>query len=181
MINLLPPPVKEEIGYAKLNAWILKYLKLVVVVAIILAGAFGTTYFYLQHRITNIKSQIASKQEQIGQYASLEAKAKQADSRLTAIQTISAQKTHFSTLLSDLAKVTPQGVSIQSLTLTGDATKPVLVSFSATNYQIAVAFRDALVTSPRIAAADIQSISAAAQGGGYTAAIDIGFKPGEAQ
>ena len=181
MINLLPPPIKDEIGYAKLNAWIIRYLKLVLMVAIILGGAFSTTYIYLQHRITNIKSQIATKQVQIDQYASLEAKAKQANSRLTAIQTISTQKTHFSTLLSDLAKVTPQGVTIQSITLTGDATKPVLVSFSATTYQTAVAFRDALVTSSRIAAADIQSIAAAAQSGGYTAAIDIGFKPGEAQ
>lgn len=181
MINLLPPPVKAELGYAKLNAWVLRYLKLVVLVAIVLAVGFGATYAYIQHRIGDVNGQIDTDQTKVDTYASLEAKARAANSRLTAIQAISNEKTHFSTLLSNLAQVTPQGVTISSLTLTGNATQPVLISFTATTYQTAVDFRDALVTSPRIAAADIQSISAAASGGGYVATIDIGFKPGEAQ
>jgi len=136
--------------------------------------------FYLQHEISGVKQQIANRQVEIAKYASLESKAKTADAQLESIKKLNTQKSHFSSLLNDLANVIPQGVSIQSLTLTGDIKQPVRISFAAVTYDEAVAFRDALATSPIISGADIENVSSNSTGS-YTGAITVGFKPGALQ
>ena len=107
-------------------------------------------------------------------------KAKEASDRLAAVAYVFNSQTRFSALIEDLAKVVPQGVAIDTMTLTGDEKQPVRINFSATTYQAALAFRDALMTSPRVAAADLENITSTTSGS-YTAAVIVGFNKGQAK
>jgi type II secretory pathway component PulL len=78
-----------------------------------------------------------------------------------------------------LAKVLPKGVSIDSITLTGDDKKPVRVTVTGNSYESILMFREAMVTSPRISGVDLGNIQSS--GGTYSAGVVIGFKPGQAR
>ena len=122
---------------------------------------------------------MAHQQQTIAATAAFQKVAKDASDRLTAIAYIQTQQTRFSSLLADIAKVVPKGVSISSITLTGDASKPVRLAISGSSYDSILAFREAVVSSPRIAAADLENIAQASSG--YTASVVIAFKPGQAK
>ncbi len=180
MINLLPPTLKEELQYAKYNRVAVRYLQLLVVVAMVLGAVFGASLYFLTQQANKLAADVNSKQQTIASYAPAVAKAKAAADRLNAIKAIQASQTRFSTLLSDLAKVLPNGVAIDSITLTGDDTKPVRISVTGSTYDMMLAFRDALAQSPRISGVDLENITQSGPGI-FTASVVIGFKPGEAK
>jgi cell division protein FtsL len=180
MINLLPPSFKEQVRFAKHNAILIRYLKLAVLLIIVLGVSFGGTYYYLTRRIASTNAAMASKQEVIGSYTDIETQVKELNSRVAAIKTIQSSQPRFSLLLSDIAKFTLKGTAISSLALTGDDSKPVVISATAGSYTAAVSLRDALVASPRISGADIQSITGQSDGS-FSVNIVIGFKPGQAR
>ena len=180
MINLLPPNLKEQVRYAKLNRLVLRYLRVTALVIVVIAGIFAGTIFYLHLQAGTVSSDVASKEQQIASTAAFQAQANDIAQRLAAIKYIQGQQTHFSTLLDDLAKVLPTGVSIDAITLTGSATAPVRINVTANSYNSVLAFRDAFAQSPRISGVDLESI-AQASGGSFQASVIIGFKPGEAK
>jgi Tfp pilus assembly protein PilN len=179
MINLMPPSVREQIRYARYNRIALRYLQLVVLIIVAVAAIFVAAIIYLGHLNAIVERDLESKKQTIAGYASDKAKATDAASRLATIKSIAASQTRFSQLLYDLAAVLPKGVSISGIALTGDSSKPVVVSVSGSTYDSILGFRDAIVTSPRIAGADLQSITSTATG--YEANVVIGFKPGQAR
>jgi Tfp pilus assembly protein PilN len=179
MINLLPPATKEQIRYSKYNRSALRYGQLLIGVAVILAGIFTVAIKYLDSQVTVVATDLANKKSAIAKYAPDKAVATDAANRLAAIKYIQGTQTRFSQLLYDLAAVLPKGVSISGIALTGDASKPVIVNVNGTTYDSILSFRDAIVTSPRIAGADLQNITQTTNG--YTAGVVLGFKPGAAK
>lgn len=179
MINLLPPSTKEQIRFAKYNRIALRYLQLVVAVVVVIVAIFAGALYYLDHQVTIVTADLATKQAKIASYAKDKATAADAANRLNAIKAIEASQTRFSQLLFDLAAVLPKGVSINGIALTGDASKPVVVSVDGTTYDQILAFRNSIVTSPRISGADLENI--ASSPGGYQANVVLGFKPGQAR
>lgn len=179
MINLLPPDIKDQMRYARLNRQALGYLKLVIVVIMVLGGIFATTLWWTNRQAAIAESDVNSKEANIASSATFTAQASAIATRLSAIKTIDASKTHFSLLLDDLAKALPQGVSIDSITLTGDDTSPVRISVTAGTYQEVLDFREAFAESPRISGVDLESIGQISSG--YQASVVIGFKPGQAK
>jgi Tfp pilus assembly protein PilN len=180
VINLLPPEIKEQVTYSKRNVLIIRYLWLAGLLVAVNAVIFGGAIYYLTQRTAQAEKDLATKTATIAQYKSVETDAKTANDRLATLKALRSSQARFSVLLADFAKYTPQGVYINSITLTGDDKKPVRIVATATTYQQAAALRDALATSPRISAADIEDISAPATGG-YQTNITIGFKPGQSR
>jgi len=181
VINLLPPDQKEQIRFAKLNRLALVYVRTTVVVAIVLGGIFVFSLYYLKQQTTNVAADVSTKQEMIAALnKSFTPKAKDASDRLAAIKFVQGSQTRFSAVIADIAKVVPQGVSIDTMTLTGDDKAPVRIVASAQTYAAALAFRNALTTSPRIANADIETISSN-NGGDFQASVVVAFKPGQAK
>lgn len=178
MINLLPPDFKEQVAYSKRNALLVRYVILVVIVAAALSGGLVAARYYLDAQITASDVRLAARQKEIQPYKGVEAQAKIVNGRLAAVQDIQKSQTHFSLLLSDLAKATPQGVQLTGISLTGDDKKPVRVQAKAVDYKTALSFRDSIVQSPRIGAADIESIT---QNGMYTISVAFAFNPGRAK
>lgn len=179
MINLLPPAIKSELRFARYNARLQHYLWLVVAVSLVLAVIFGGTIFYLNLAEHQAQNDLASSKLGIASFSTFEKTAKSTSDRLAAIKAIQASQTHFSLLLQDIAKVLPQNTSLDGITLTGDSTKPVQISILANSYDNALAFRNALATSPRIAGVDLVSIAKVDKG--YAAAFVLAFKPGAAR
>jgi Tfp pilus assembly protein PilN len=179
MINLLPPATKEQIRFAKYNRVALRYLELVAAVVVVIVIIFASALDSLDHQVTKVTADLVQKQATIATYNQDKATAADAANRINAIKAIEASQTRFSQLLYDLAAVLPKGVSINGIALTGDASKPVVVSVDGTSYDQILAFRNSIVTSPRISGADLQNIASAP--GGYQANVVLGFRPGQAK
>jgi len=179
MINLLPSTRKEEIRFAKLNRIVLRYLRLVIILIVIIGGILGATLYYVGFMNARVAADVAAKKQEIAAGSPFMKQAKDASDRLIAIKTIQASQTRFSLLLDDLAKVLPQGVAIDTITLTGDDSKPVRVAVSGNTYNSMLAFRDAVAKSARISGVDLESISQ--DTGGFHAGVVIGFNKGQAR
>ncbi len=181
MINLLPPDQKEQVRYAKLNRLALVYVRTTVAVVLVLGAIFGYALVQLKKQTDDVTAKVTAEK---GTIASLNKtftpKAKDANDRLTAIKYVLATQTRFSGVVADIAKVVPQGVSIDAMTLTGDDKAPVRINVTAQSYAAALAFRNALITSPRIAGADLETI-ASSNGTTYQTSVVIAFKPGQAK
>ena len=181
MINLMPPDMKEQIRFAKLNRVVLRYLWGAFFVVLALGGVFGWALYTLGNQTKVASAGAADKQQTIDKLTkSFVPQAKEASDRLNAIKYVQGTQTHFSAVIDDIAKVEPKGVSIKSMTLTGADKVPVVITISADNYNSALAFRNALATSPRISGADLESINADT-GGTFSGTVVIAFKPGMAK
>ena len=185
MINLLPPSLKEEIRYAKLNRIVLGYVKVTVLVVIVLVVIFGGAFYYLNLEASAALSNVTSKEQTISQYkGTILPKATDASSRLSAISYVQNTQTHFSKVISDIAQVIPQGVSLDTISFDGSSATPVSITVSTQTYDEVLELRNALLTSPRIAACDIDSITAlspAQYGYSFSGSLVFAFKPGEAK
>lgn len=179
MINLLPPALKDQVRYAKLNRLMLRYLRSLILIMLIIAGIFIGTIFYLNLQATAAQQDVTEKQTEIAATAKFQASARDISDRLAAIKFVQASQTRFSTLLDDLAKVLPKGVSIDSITLTGSDKQPVRITVAASSYDQILSFREAFALSPRISGVDLENISQS--GTTFQAAVVIGFKPGQAK
>ncbi len=180
MINLLPPDQKEQIRYAKLNRLALRYVWTLLVVAGVLGGIFVWSFNRLGGETAQVAVDVKQKQGIITELnTSFMPKAKDASDRLNAIKYVQATQTKFSAVVADIAKVVPKGVTIDNMTLTGDDKAPVKLAVTAQSYSAALAFRNALITSPRIAGADLESINSA--GSTFQTSVVVAFKPGQAK
>lgn len=182
MINLLPPDLKEQIRYAKLNRLVLRYLRVTVVMVIVLGGMFAGAYYLISNQAKSISADVLTKEQNInGQKKALIPKAQDASERLNAIKFIQDTQTRFSLLIADLVKVLPQGVKLESVNLTGDEKAPVALSVTADTYDEVLALRNSLVTSPRIADADLVTIQSNLTHTSWTGTLVLSFKPGQAK
>lgn len=185
MINLLPPDLKEQIKYAKFNRTVVRYVKLTIAVAVVLGGILAGSFYYLNLESAAAQNNVASKQATIAQYkVTILPKATDASNRLNAIAYAQTAQTHFSKVLNDLSLVMPQGVSMNTIALTGNAAASVTITVDSQTYDEILALRNALITSPRVASCDINSITAMSPsqyGYNFQGEVVIAFKPGEAK
>lgn len=180
MINLMPPDLKEQIRFAKMNRVALNYLWIMVTVVVVLAGVFAGANYLLVMQTNAIASDVSSKQQQIaGQRRELLPKATDASERLNAIKYVQDTQTKFSALIADLVKVLPQGVKLEGIALNGSDKAPVTLTVTSSTYDGVLALHNSLVTSPRIAADDIVSITG--DGKSWNGTIIMSFKPGQAK
>ena len=179
MINLLPPDIKVQIRYAKYNRLVLGYIRLLVGVVVMLGGIFAGTIFYVNREAAQVAQDVQARQAELATKLVFQKQAQEISDRLEAIKALDASQTRFSVLLNDLSKYLPQGVSLEGITLTGDDKKPLSISVIGNSYDSVLAFRNAILLSPRISGADLVSISNGAAG--FTGSVVIAFKPGMAK
>jgi Tfp pilus assembly protein PilN len=184
MINLLPPDLKEQIKFAKMNRMALRYLRVVIAVVAVLGAIFAGSLYLVNQQTSGVATNVADSQQTIDSLnSSVIPKAQDASNRLAAIQYVQSTQTHFSKVISDLASVLPEGVTIDSLTLDGNTKLPVTMSLTANTYDEALAVRNDLATSSRIAYVDLESIAGQTASGitTYNVTVVIAFKSGEEQ
>ncbi|HVE81138.1 MAG TPA: PilN domain-containing protein [Candidatus Dormibacteraeota bacterium] len=180
MVNLLPPDIKFQVEYSKKNARLIRYIKIIVLLAVVIGGMMVGGRMYLEGQIAAIDKTNREKNEQIAKSKELETSAKAINSRLVSIQSIQKNQAKFSLLLSDLAAATPSDVAIDTITLTGDDKKPVRIDATAKNYRAGLSFRESLARSTRIGAADLESITQS-EGGQHKVVVTIAFNAGQSR
>lgn len=180
MINLMPPDLKEQIRFAKMNRVALNYTVVVVVLVLVLGGIFAWALVQVKQQTNDKSVAVAEKLKEVNSLkAQVLPKSQDASDRISAIKYVQNTHTRFSLLIADIAKVIPDGVKLNQLQLTGNDKMPVQVTITANQYDQVLAFRNAIITSPRISAADIVTITSA--GNVFNATVIMGFKPGEAK
>lgn len=180
MINLLPPPLKEQVRYARMNRIVLRYLKLTALVVVVLAAVFAGADYLIRQQINSIASDTASKESQLAaERNSFLPEAEDANQRLSAIEYVQSTQTDFSGLISQIVSLMPVGVSLSGISLTGDSQQPVTLSISAQTYDEVLALRNSLTNDPNISAVDIVSITGKSTA--WSGTLVIAFKPGKAQ
>jgi Tfp pilus assembly protein PilN len=181
MINLMPPDLKSQIRFAKLNRLTLRYLRVIFVVVAVIAVVFGGALYLLREQTNKVASDVTTKKADIDKISKeFLPKALDAGERLNAIKYVQDSQTKFSVLIADLVKVLPKDVDLETIVLSGDDAKPVQMTVTTKTYEQVLALRKALVEkSPRIAAADVVNIVQVQ--GAWTGTLIIGFKPGLAK
>ncbi len=179
MINLLPPDIKTQVVYAKYNRLLLGYVKLSLGVIIILGGIFAGTTYYVESQTKHVAQAVKDRQDALVANLAFQKQAQEASDRLKAIKSLVETQTRFSVLLNDLSLYLPQGVALDGITLTGDDKKPLSITVSGSTYDTILAFRNAVLLSPRIAGADLISINNNATG--FQGNVLIAFKAGQAK
>ena len=153
------------------------YLRLTLILVVTLAGVFVSSLYVIDHLTAATEQSTTAKQDTIKSYASDLALAQDAAKRLLAIKQVQSSQTRFSVLLDELAKVTPKGTSIDSITLTGDDNKPVRISVTSGSYDAVLNFRDDLAKSSLVSGVDLENIGNADTI--FHASMVIGFKIGQ--
>ena len=143
MINLLPPAIKSDYGYARHNVVLIRW---VVICALALIGlaAIGTGGFvYMQQLSTDYQKQIDTKQQSLQEQKLNETKkqAKAISDNLKLAVEVLGKEVLFSDLLQQLAKVTPANTSLSNLNInqtTGalDITASTTSNDTATQLQV---------------------------------------------
>jgi Tfp pilus assembly protein PilN len=175
MINLLPPQIKAQVHYAKRNAKLIGLVRLLVFLAIVCAVGFLAGHWLLDRTMQQTRAAQTDKDREIQAFSGTEAEAKALSERLRSVKLLSNQQTKFSLLLADLARVTPRGAYINTISLTEDSKRPVSINATADSYQTAAGLRDAFASSEHIKAVDIGSITNP-DPGVYRVELSISFK-----
>lgn len=181
MINILPPDLKQQIGYSKRNLVLAHYLTLVITVAIGLSLAVGGSYWYAKRQINQLNHSLADRQKQRAAYKDTAANVATLQANLGSIEKLYNEKTQYSAVLADFAAVLPGGSYISAVTLTGDDTKPLELIISADSINTAGLVRNGLLKSARLKSVDVQSITKDEKTGRFTVDLVAAFKEGQAR
>ncbi len=146
MINLLPPAIKDDYGYARRNVHMVRWV-IAFAVALVGLAAIGTAGFvYMEQLSSNYQEQIEAKQLSLKEQKLEQTKntAKEMSNSLKLAVQVLGQEVLFSELLTQLAKVTPNNVSLSNLGIsqtTGalDITAKALTDTAATQLQVNLA------------------------------------------
>jgi hypothetical protein len=171
MINLLPPEVKETYRYGRRNRALVHWL---VSIVFCLAGAIALTaggYIYLQHAITDSRSQLASSQQQLAaqHQADVQRQVTTISDNIKLATQVLSKEILFSKLLKQLAAVTPSNAVLTGLSIT-QVQGSVDITAQTTGYPAATQLQ-ANLADPKnqiFSQADIESITCGGSTGSST-------------
>lgn len=162
MINLLPPDIKDNYHYARLNLELRRWI-LLFVAALVGLGLL-TTYGLLtiQGSTNNYQRQIAATEQLFQQenYAGTQKQVQDISSSLKLSVKVLSQEILFSQLLKQIAIATPANVNLTGLTI-NQAQPGVDITAEAANYQTATQLQANLgdKSNKIFSQADIVSVS----------------------
>lgn len=182
MINLLPPHVKEQVSYSQYNRVIYYYIWLIVALVLIIGASFTVVWLYINNQIASVETKLSEAQAQVNSYKDLEARGKQLADRLVAIDKVQSDRNKFSSLLGEIANLTPKNVYISSISAGQENNQPIKILAFGTDYASAVSLRNSLATSKRFSNVDITDVGEATSSTNgqksYKINIVVGLKPG---
>lgn len=157
MINLLPPPVKEQRRYAQVNRRLIKIIWLIVILIVAIGVVFGLSWLALGNNIQHLNDQLAQDTASGKKYSGIESDAKKLADRLSTIEKVQADRSNYIALLQELAAVTPSDVYINTFALDVTGGTMSLTAFARTQ-QAAANFKNSIEASKRFKSAALQTI-----------------------
>jgi Tfp pilus assembly protein PilN len=160
MINLLPPEIKQQRKYSKYNRILIQSIFGLVILALITAAAFYTSWLILKNNEQHLTQSVERENDKTREYGAIENQAKALADRLATIENIQSARSHYPALLQALAEATPQDAYITSFTLDPSAKTMNLSAYAKTDQAVA-SFKNSLESSSRFSSAAIQSMEPA--------------------
>lgn len=174
MISILPPEQKEQIRFSKYNVTARHYLIAIVMISLAVGASLYIGHYYADQQIADYEQNLEEIRSKASSHKELQSDVETLNTRLTKIDALLESRTSFSNVLSDLASVLPSGAFINGVSLTGEVDQPLELTITTRSRDQSLVLRNALLTSPRITTADIQSISPNTDGG-FNVVIIVGF------
>jgi len=158
MINLLPSETKKELKAAHFNVILLRYIAFLGVAIVFLVILSGASYWLL-NSIKDSNNQLPGDQQSTKTI--YESSKKQLDaiiSNITIAKTIFDQEVSYSTIITSLAVVLPDGIVIDKLKIEdNDIGKPLTLKANAKNESLVSELRNNLAQSSIFSNTSVQS------------------------
>lgn len=163
MINLLPPETKRQIRAGRINVVLYRYCLLVIGTALVLGGVFGLGFWADMNDRTLAEATKTQNQAAAKPYEKTRAAAEDYAKNLVVAKTILGSNVSFSTLIFGIAAAIPQGVVLNTLSLsaTTKADAPIDITGRAASYERAVSLKNSLEASPIFEKVSIVNINQA--------------------
>jgi Tfp pilus assembly protein PilN len=177
MINLLPDEIKRQIRAGHTNANLVKYMIILGIALLFLAGIAAGAYASLTNSDDSAQSLINASNVKAGVYSSVQAQATALTSSLANAKAVLDKQVSYSKVLIGIAQVLPTGVIIDSLTL-NDTTlgTPITLQAYAKTTADALALKQQLQNSPLFSNVSFQTIlptGSTASGDGYPVGVSF--------
>lgn len=179
MINILPPELKQQITYSRRNVVARRYVIVLILIILITGGTLVVSHWYANQQIAAYEAALNKRNEKMSRYENLEASVDTLNTHIGTIETVLQQRPQFSVLLTDLSQVLPRGSYLNGISLSEETDQPLQLTITAPSRNQAVRVRKALLQSPRIESADIQSITSKPEGDEVNVDIIIAFETGD--
>lgn len=128
---------------------------------------------YANSQTQTLNSLLEEKKTAADSFSEVESKAARLQTDISAVKNLLDDQTKFSVVLADIASVLPADTYITSIGLSNDSAKPVKLVVVTNSLEQSGVVRNALLTSNRIEAVDIQNVSQNAQSGSFSVNLVI--------
>jgi Tfp pilus assembly protein PilN len=159
MINLIPPQLKENRAYGRRNISMLIYSGALLGTALTTAAIMIISLQFVGSEEPVLRQSIQDNQNTISMLEKNVKTVEDVAKRLETAKKIGDQSVDFSELIPKIGAVLPQGVILNSLSLTGGATDPLQLEVDLIDANLASVMIRNLVDSDLFEAADITSLA----------------------
>lgn len=175
MINILPEDIKRQIDYSRRNVIARKYLVVICLIILITGASLVISHEYANQQIAKYEENLQERTNKAEQYKDLESSVDKLNSQIRTIEALLSQRPRFSVLLEDLAGVLPSGSYLNGIQLSEEIDQPLQLTITVPSQDQSVRVRNALLQSPHISSADIQSIGQKSNSNEVNVSVIIAF------
>lgn|GEM_PF-5252154 len=117
MINLLPPQVKSDAAYAKRNSLIVRFVIVMIVVAIALSLLMAGGVLYANTGANRLEKQLGNREQQISDLDEARREAASISATVDTIENLLDQQSYYSHFIAELGQTMPDWAAIRTVTL----------------------------------------------------------------
>ena len=117
MINLLPPENKKQLRASIHNTILRNYVGVLLASVVVYAAAFGFVYIKIKQSQDIYREEEASNNQRVVEYEEVKKDATELSNNLKHTKTVLDQRVDYSKVLFEIAKILPEGVSINAVQL----------------------------------------------------------------
>jgi hypothetical protein len=182
MINLLPSNNKKQIKAGRANVILVRYNLMLVLSIIFLVTAVGFAYYYLSTTKVAAEEAINDNTGKEGSYAAVKAEADNFRTQLENAKVVLNDQTSFAKAALNIAKLLPNGTSLNSLKLDKDSfSKPLVLPVNIANEQAAAELLNNFKGSPLFSNVTKGKISVGTGAYPYTMELSVTMTKAAAQ
>jgi len=158
MINLMPPKIKNDIHFSRLNTSLVQYGFIAIVVVILVAAIMLFGFTIAQDDEQALRDSIEQKEKDLSSLITVEQDAASLSGKIDTVGDLLDREVKFSEVLQEIGSILPEGSVLTSLRLTNDSTEPLRVAALVDTKNNAAVLRQNIEDSNRFSGADIESI-----------------------
>ncbi len=161
MINLLPPAAKHEFAAGRVNALLVRYIWITLILFGLLAALCGLTYVALNGSKETAQQLITANETSVAGLQQIQAQSAAFKSDLATAKAILDQQTYYTSTLLKIGGLITPGTTIDSLSLDQSSygTAPITLQVMATSEQAALDLKSSLQSSDLFSDVHFESIT----------------------